>query len=71
MTTTHPTITCGRCQESAPVDRWQFTPISGPLPPEHYQCPNCREAFCRVQVPFTIHGRTGWKWEVRQIEARF
>lgn len=46
MTTIEPSITCGRCAASAPVDQWKG-PIGAEFPPYRFQCPACSWAFER------------------------
>lgn len=41
------TIQCGACGQSNPVFRFKVLPISGELPANEFQCPNCSRAFAR------------------------
>ncbi len=48
------TITCGYCGHNAELGLFCTTPIGGPLPPSHYQCPQCKRAWAVVKTPITI-----------------
>ena len=48
-------LSCGRCGHQADLDDWCSTPISGPLPKNTYQCPNCRTAIERRATPGTLY----------------
>jgi transposase-like protein len=49
------TISCGSCHHSAPVSKWCCT-VTGELPNNHFQCPNCQRAFKRQP----LEGRKYW-----------
>ena len=44
-----PSITCGRCAATAPLDQWKG-PAGAELPPNRFQCPRCSWAFERRVV---------------------
>jgi len=48
-------ITCGGCQFTGDVNEFTSTPLNGPLPPLHFQCPKCCRAW-RVEKS---------KWETK------
>jgi len=49
-------ISCGRCGQEADIDEWSRTPISGALPLNEYQCPNCKLAFAKKHEPTEFYG---------------
>jgi hypothetical protein len=40
-------INCGKCKKSSPLKDWQRT-MFGELPPNQFQCPQCKYAFVRT-----------------------
>lgn len=42
-------ITCGRCRHTADFFDFCRTPITGELPKDTFQCPNCRTAW-RMEI---------------------
>ena len=53
-------ITC-TCGHTADIDEFSRTPISGELPPAHYQCPQCRHAWSvQSQAAKASRDRTGF-----------
>ena len=55
MTTIDPSITCGRCAASAPLDKWKG-PAGAELPANRFQCPACSWAFeRRVVIRYEQH----------------
>jgi hypothetical protein len=49
------TISCARCGKASDFGRWVERPVSGPLPPGQFQCPECGAAFRKVATG-------GWKF---------
>ena len=54
------TITCAKCQKTAPALEWRERPLQGELPENEYQCPHCGESFRREKNPDQT-------WHYRQI----
>ncbi len=46
-------ITC-KCGHTADLEEFCRTPIGGELPPGHFQCPRCGEAWKRVESEHRI-----------------
>lgn len=44
-----PSITCGRCAATSPLDRWKG-PAGAEFPPNRFQCPKCAWSFERRLV---------------------
>lgn len=49
------TITCGKCGHEADIDEWTTTPVSGKLPRNTFQCPQCKLAFERKHGKPTVY----------------
>lgn len=47
------TIIC-KCGHVADLEEFCRTPIGGELPPGHFQCPKCTEAWKRVEGDYRI-----------------
>lgn len=69
------TITCS-CGHSDDFDAFTRTPLSGDLPPNHFQCPRCFTAWKRIESGHRLlrHGTAmtviAGKVEVVSVEGR-
>lgn len=66
-------ISCAKCGKTASLEAWTERPITGPLPPGQFQCPNCQYAFQRHAAGKTtvFTARNGERWAIpEKIELR-
>lgn len=52
-------LSCGHCQHEADITEFETAPVTGQLPENHYQCPNCKRAWRVVRTNVTVT-RTGY-----------